>query len=168
MRRLSATAVKAATQPGRLGDGDGLFLIVQPSGSKSWMVRVQKNGNRRDFGLGSASKVSLAAARERAREIRTWMEMGLDPAFERRKIRGIQTFKEAAAKILAANRKTWRNEKHEAQWLRTLESYVFPHFGNLPVSEITGPMIRSALAEIWLTKPETARRVRQRIGAVLD
>ena len=89
MGNLSATAVKAATRPGRLGGGDGLFLIVQPSGSKSWMVRVQKNGNRRDFGLGSAAKVSLAKARERAREVRTWMEMGLDPLFERRKAQGL-------------------------------------------------------------------------------
>lgn len=96
MGKLSATAVKAATRPGRLGDGDGLFLIVQPSGSKSWMVRVQKNGNRRDFGLGSASKVSLAKARERAREARAQMEMGLDPLFERRKAQGIPTFREAA------------------------------------------------------------------------
>ncbi|WP_256325987.1 Arm DNA-binding domain-containing protein [Sphingomonas sp. YR710] len=67
MGKLSATAVKAATRPGRIGDGDGLFLIVQPSGSKSWVCRVQKNGNRRDFGLGSTSKVSLSLARERAR-----------------------------------------------------------------------------------------------------
>ena len=84
MGKLSATAVKAATRPGRLGDGDGLFLVIQPGGGKSWMCRVQKNGNRRDFGLGSASKVSLATARERAREIRTWVELGLDPIFERR------------------------------------------------------------------------------------
>lgn len=168
MGKLSATAVKAATHPGRLGDGDGLFLIVQPGGSKSWMVRVQKNGNRRDFGLGSAAKVPLAVARDRAREIRRWMELGLDPSFERRKVQGIPTFKAAAIKVLAANRKTWRNEKHEGQWLRTLETYVFPHFGGVFVSEVTGPMIRNVLAEIWLTKPETARRVRQRIGAVLD
>ena len=66
MGKLSATAVKAATRPGRLGDGDGLFLVIQPGGGKSWMCRVQKNGNRRDFGLGSASKVRLAAARKRA------------------------------------------------------------------------------------------------------
>ena len=168
MGKLSATAVKAATRPGRLGGGDGLFLIVQPSGSKSWMVRVQKNGNRRDFGLGSAAKVSLAKARERAREVRTWMEMGLDPLFERRKAQGIPTFREAAAKVLTVHRKTWRNEKHEKQWSNTLEAYVFPHFGNVAVSEITGPMIRNVLAEIWLAKPETARRVRQRIGTVLD
>jgi len=168
MRRLSATAVKAATRPGRLSDGDGLFLIVQPGGTKSWMCRVQKNGNRRDFGLGSASKVSLALARERAREIRAWIEMGLDPVFERRKAQGIPTFREATAKVLAAHRKTWRNEKHEGQWLRTLEAYVFPALGSVQVSEITGPMIRNVLAEIWLAKPETARRVRQRIGTVLD
>jgi integrase len=168
MGKLSVSAVKAATRPGRLGDGDGLFLVVYPSGSKSWVCRVQKNGNRRDFGLGSASKVPLSLARDRAREIRTQMEMGLDPVFERRKAKGVPTFKEAAAKVLAAHRKTWRNEKHEGQWLQTLTAYVFPHFGEQKVSEITGPMIRNCLAEIWLEKPETARRVRQRIGTVLD
>jgi len=168
MGKLSATAVKAATRPGRLGDGDGLFLLVQPGGTKSWVCRVQKNGNRRDFGLGSASKISLAQARERARQIRTWMEMGLDPLFERRKAQGVPTFKEATAKVLTAHRKAWRNEKHEAQWLQTLKAYTFPHIGDVRVSEITGPMIRNVLAEIWLTKPETARRVRQRIGTVLD
>lgn len=168
MGKLSATVVKAATKPGRLGDGDGLFLVIQPSGSKSWVCRVQKNGNRRDFGLGSASKVSLSLARERAREIRTWMEMGLDPAFERHKALGIPTFKEAASRVIAAYRKSWRTEKHEQQWLRTLETYVFPYFGKVQVNHITGPMIRRALADIWLSKPETARRVRQRIGTVLD
>ena len=87
---------------------------------------------------------------------------------ERRKAQGIPTFRDATAKVLAANRKTWRNEKHEGQWQRTLEAYVFPKLGDVRVSEITGPMIRGVLAEIWLSKPETARRVRQRIGTVLD
>lgn len=168
MGKLSATGVKAASRPGRIGDGDGLFLIVQPGGTKSWVCRVQKNGNRRDFGLGSASKVTLAQARDRAREIRTWMELGLDPLFERKKAQGIPTFKEATAKVLAAHRKSWRNEKHEGQWLQTLTSYAFPQIGDVKVSEITGPMIRNVLSEIWLAKPETARRVRQRIGTVLD
>ncbi|WP_348636277.1 Arm DNA-binding domain-containing protein [Sphingomonas sp. LaA6.9] len=75
------TAVRAAKRPGRLSDGDGLYLLVGANGSKSWICRVQKYGRGRDFGLGSASKVSLALARERAREIRTWVEMGLDPVF---------------------------------------------------------------------------------------
>jgi len=168
MGKLSATGLKAVKRPGRLGDGDGLFLVVGRSGSKSWMVRVQKHGRRRDIGLGSASKVSLAQARERARQVRAWMEDGLDPVFERRKAAGIPTFKEATKKVVALHQKTWRNEKHEAQWLRTLEVYAWPALGDIRVSEITGPMVRNVLAEIWLTKPETARRVRQRIGAVLD
>lgn len=92
MKRLSVTAVRSATRPGRLSDGDGLYLFVKPGGSKSWVCRVQKAGNRRDFGLGSASKVSLAEARERAQEIRSQVEMGLDPIFERRKAKGIPTF----------------------------------------------------------------------------
>lgn len=168
MGKLSVTGVKAAKRPGRFGDGDGLFLVVGSSGSKSWVCRVQKHGRRRDIGLGSASKVTLSVARDRAREVRTWVELGLDPIFEKRKASGIPTFREATAKVYAANRKTWRNEKHEGQWLRTLEAFAFPIIGDIRVSEITGPMIRNVLAEIWLTKPETARRVRQRIGAVLD
>jgi integrase len=168
MGKLSATGVKAATRPGRLGDGDGLFLVVRKTGSKSWVVRVQKHGRRRDIGVGSASKVPLSKARERARQIREWVEDGLDPVFEKRKAAGIPTFKEASKKVVDLHRKTWRNEKHEAQWLRTLEMFAWPTLGDIRVSEITGPMVRNLLAEIWLTKPETARRVRQRIGAVLD
>ena len=160
MGRLSATAVKAATRPGRLSDGDGLYLIIKPGGAKSWVCRVQRHGNRRDFGLGSAKKVSLAVARERAREVRAWIELGLDPVFP--------TFREAAAKVLAASKKSWRNAKHEGQWVSTMEAYAFPYIGDVKVNDITGPMIRDLLAPIWLTKPETARRVRQRVGAVLD
>ncbi len=168
MGKLSATGVRAATRAGLLGDGDGLFLVVGKSGSKSWFVRVQKHGRRRDIGIGSASKVPLSKARERARQVREWMEDGLDPVFEKRKAAGIPTFKEASKKVVDLHRKTWRNEKHEAQWLRTLEMFAWPTLGDIRVSEITGPMVRNVLAEIWLTKPETARRVRQRIGAVLD
>ncbi len=168
MRRLSATAVKAAQMPGRHGDGDGLFLVVSKSGARSWVCRIQKNGRRRDIGLGSVSKVSLATARKRAEEVRGWMEQGLDPVFEKRKARGIPTFKEAAASVYAANRMTWRNDKHEWQWKRTLEQFVYPTLGDVSVAEITAPMVRQVLSTIWLSKPETARRVRQRIGSVLD
>lgn len=86
MGRLSSSAVKAANKPGRVSDGDGLFLVVKEGGAKSWVCRVQKSGKRRDFGLGSAVKVSLAVARERAREVRSQMELGLDPLFERQKV----------------------------------------------------------------------------------
>lgn len=168
MGKLTATAVRGAKQSGRYGDGDGLFLHVGPAGGKSWIVRIQKAGRRRDIGLGSAAKVSLADARIRAAKVRSDMEAGLDPVAERRKAEGIPTFRIAAAQVFEQNRKTWRNGHHQWQWLRTLEMFAFPAIGDLPVSEITGPMVRDLLAEIWLTKPETARRVRQRVGAVLD
>ena len=110
----------------------------------------------------------MAKAREKAVEVRNWIEEGLDPVFEKRKAAGIPSFKEAADRVYTANRKTWRNEKHEWQWKRTLEQFVYPMLGDIRVCDISGPMVRNVLAPIWLTKPETARRVRQRIGAVLD
>lgn len=168
MGKLTATAVRGAKEPGRYGDGDGLFLHVGPSGSKSWIVRIQKAGRRRDIGLGSASKVSLADARARASKVRSEVEAGLDPVAERRKAEGVPTFRSAAAQVFEQNKKTWRSGHHQWQWLRTLEMFAFPAIGDLPVSEVTGPMVRDLLAQIWLTKPETARRVRQRVGAVLD
>jgi len=168
MGKLTATGVRALKEPGRYGDGDGLFLLVGKGGARSWMVRVQKNGKRRDIGLGSAKKVSLALARERAAQARSQIEVGIDPAAERRKARGIPTFREAAALVHAENKSAWRNAKHRAQWLSTLEAYAFPTLGNTPVSKIEGPAVRDALAAIWLEKPETARRVRQRIVTVID
>lgn len=168
MAKLTATAVKAAKKPGRYGDGEGLFLLVGPTGSKSWVVRVQKNGKRRDFGLGSASKVPLTLARERARTLRSDVEAGVDPIAQRRAAAGIPSFRAAAASVHAENEGSWKNAKHAKQWLATLNAYAFPAFGDVPVSEVDAPAVRDALAAIWLAKPETARRLRQRIVMVLD
>jgi integrase len=167
--KLSATGVKAALRkPGRYSDGDGLMLEVRNADSGSWVLRAQKNGKRRDIGLGSASKVSLSLARTRAADARSQIEAGIDPVAQRRKAAGIPTFSEAAALVHAENKRTWRNGKHQEQWLATLKAYAFPTIGDRPVSEIDGPAVRDLLAAIWLDKPETARRVRQRVGAVLD
>lgn len=168
MGTLSATAVKAASSPGRYGDGDGLFLLVGKGGAKSWMVRVQKDGRRRDIGLGSASKVPLKLARERASEVRTQIESGIDPVAERRKAAGVPTFRAAAALVHAEHKASWKNAKHRAQWLSTLETYAFPAFGDRSVADIDAAAVRDALAAIWLKKPETARRLRQRIRTVID
>ena len=168
MGLLSATGVKAATEPGRYGDGDGLFLMIDKRGGKSWILRVQKDGKRRDIGLGSAAKVPLKLARERAVIVRCQVEAGIDPVAERRKAAGIPTFREAAALVHAEHKVGWKNGKHQKQWLSTLAAYAFPAFGDVAVSIVDGPMVRDALAAIWLTKPETARRLRQRIGKVID
>lgn len=168
MGNLTATAVKATKTAGRYGDGDGLYLVVGKSGSRSWMVRVQKNGRRRDVGLGSAKKVSLAVARDRAAIVRSQVEMGIDPIAERRKAAGIPTFREAAALVYAEQRKAWKNKKHNNQWISSLEAYAFPAIGDRAVNQIDGPAVRDILAAIWLTKNETATRVRQRINTIMD
>ncbi|APG62553.1 integrase [Sphingorhabdus lutea] len=168
MGLLTVSAIKAAKGPCRLYDGDGLYLLVSKTGAKSWLVRVQKNKRRRDIGLGSASKVSLKEARKRAADVRSQIECGLDPILERKKAGGIPTFRAAAASVHAEQKGAWRNGKHNQQWIRTLETYCFPYFGDISVAEITAPIVRDALIAIWLDKPETARRVRQRIVSVLD
>ncbi|MDP9423737.1 MAG: integrase arm-type DNA-binding domain-containing protein [Pseudomonadota bacterium] len=169
MGNLTVIKVKSVTEPGRYSDGDGLMLKVKPGGSKSWVLRVQVDGKRRDIGLGSAKTVSLAEARQAADELRRKLARGIDPIAERKQEKiVIPTFKEAAILVHEEHKAAWKNGKHQAQWLSTLKSYAYPGLGDLLVSEIEGPAIRDVLAKIWLAKPETARRVRQRIGTVLD
>ena len=171
-KRLSAKAVSAFRDPGRYSDGGGLYLIVGENQRKRWVLRIQVDGRRRDFGLGSLGKVSLAGAREKATELRSQYVNGLDPAIERKKSSQFRmsnpTFEEAARAFHAENRPTWKNSKHAAQVLATLATYAFPQIGQLSVREVTEAQVRSVLIAIWLEKPETARRLRQRISAVLD
>lgn len=101
-------------------------------------------------------------------EVRSQVEAGLDPVTERKKAEGFPTFREAAVKVFAENQKSWRNKKHRAQWLTSLETYAFPTIGDIAVSEIEGPDVRDVLVAIWLEKNETACRVRQRIVSVID
>ncbi len=168
MGKLTATALAKKLAPGRYVDGEGLCLLVGKTGSRSWVVRVQKDKKRRDIGLGSESKVSLKLARERAVLVRAQIEAGIDPIAERRKAAGIPTFRESAALVHAEHLKGWSNGKHQKQWLSTLEAYAFPEFGDVSVALVDSGAVRDALAAIWLTKGETARRLRQRIRTVID
>lgn len=168
MGNLTASMLRGSLEPGRHHDGDGLFLNVTPTGARSWICRVQKNGRRRDIGLGSAKKVSLAQARQRSAEVRSQVEAGIDPVLQRKKAEGIPTFREAAAAVYAENKKSWKNKKHRGQWLTSLQTYAFPKIGDVAVSDIESSHVRDVLIAIWLEKNETARRVRQRIGMVID
>jgi len=168
MGNLTANMLRGSLKPGRHHDGDGLFLNVTPTGARSWICRVQKSGRRRDIGLGSAKKVSLAQARQRAAEVRSQVEAGIDPVLQRKKAEGIPTFREAAAAVYAENKKSWKNKKHRGQWLTSLQTYAFPKIGDVAVSDIESSHVRDVLIAIWLEKNETARRVRQRIGMVID
>ncbi len=168
-KALSAIAVRALKKPGSHADGNGLYLVVDASGAKRWNLRTVVQGKRRDIGLGGLSLVSLAEAREEAARMRKIARNGGNPLSDRQKS-GVQipTFKEAAKLVHKEHASTWKNEKHAAQWISTLKTYAFPFFGDRPVDQIETPEVLSALSKIWLTKPETARRVRQRIGTVLD
>ena len=169
MGKLTIMKIKALTEPGRYTDGDGLMLLVSPNGSTSWVLRTVIAGKRRDVGLGSTKVLTLAEARAKAADLRRDITRGIDPIAEKKKIVDpVPTFRDAAARVHADHKAAWKNGKHQAQWISTLETYAFPMIGDRPVDEIEGPLIRDVLAPIWLTKPETARRVRQRIGAVLD
>lgn len=168
MGKLNAKALTASLEPGRYWDGDGLGLLVARTGSRSWLVRVQKDGRRRDIGLGSAAKVPLKLARERAALVRAQVEAGIDPVAERRKAAGVPTFRQAAALVHAEHLKGWKNGKHRDQWLSSLEAYAFPNFGDVSVALVDSAAVRDALAAIWLVKPETARRLRQRVRTVID
>lgn len=169
MGKLTPALIKELTEPGRYSDGEGLLLQISPSGGKSWLMRVQVNGRRRDIGLGELRHVSLRDARLEAAAIKKLAKSGVDPLDERRKVEiVIPTFEQAAKRAHAEMIKGWKNGKHTKQWIKTLELYAYPKLGKLKVNQIEGPLIRNVLAEIWLDIPETARRVRQRIGTVLD
>lgn len=163
---LSARKVETAT-PGRHGDGRGLFLYVKPSGARSWVLRYQVQGRRRDLGLGAYPEVSLAMARDRAAEARRLIAEGGDPIAKKRQAKP-KTFRDAASELIESKRPGWKNAKHAAQWTSTLEAYVFPKIGAVQVAKVETSDVIATLTPIWSEKPETANRVRQRIEAVID
>lgn len=169
MGRLTPMHIRNLKEPGRYNDGDGLFLELTGQNKGNWQLRATVNGRRRDIGLGSLGLVSLKEARDAAFELRRDIQRGIDPVAERKRRKlEIPTFKVAALRVHAEQKASWKNGKHQDQWITTLENYAFPLLGSRLVNDIEGPLIREVLLPIWLDKPETARRVKQRIGVVLD
>ncbi|MCP5074582.1 MAG: tyrosine-type recombinase/integrase, partial [Rhodobacteraceae bacterium] len=160
--------------PGRHGDGNGLYLVVDLSGARRWIVRVvvkgQKNRKggplRTDFGLGGADVVTLPQARDRALEYRRMAKQGLNPRYNARQ--EIPTFEEIAQQVHIGRLPTWKNAKHGQQWLNTLRDYAFPKIGRMSVDAIGQPEALMCLSPIWTEKHETAKRLAQRIKTVLD
>ncbi len=166
VKALSAQFVRNAP-PGFYCDGSGLNLRVDPSGVRRWVQRLVIQGRPRTLGLGGWPLVSLSEAREVAFANRKLARAGGDPLSDKRKARDTPSFAQAAAKVIEMHRPGWRNAKHAAQWESTLATYAFPRIGAMPVSEVTTAEVLEVLEPIWHEKPETARRVRQRIGAVM-
>ncbi len=128
------------------------------------------------MGLGPYPDVSLADARREAERCRRLLREGTDPIEARRQRRQAarldaaqsMTFEDCAKRYIEAHKVGWRNAKHAAQWVSTLNTYAYPVFGSLPIQSIDTGFVTKALDPIWREKPETAARLRQRIEAVLD
>lgn len=166
---LTPAAVRKLKKPGRHADGNGLYLEIDRSGARRWILRIVVHGRRRDIGLGGARNASLGDVRVVAAHMRRLAREGGDPVAERRKARAvIPTFKKAAETVHAETLSSWKNDKHAAAWLTSLKTHAFPVLGNRRADQIETADVLKVLAPIWLTKAETARRLRQRIRAVLD
>ena len=162
---LSATRVKAFKEPGRYSDGGGLHLYISKAGRKSWVLRITIDGRRRDIGLGAFPSVSLAKARVKAGDHRAAVADGRDPLAEKR-APAMPTFREAARAVHEANKSRWRNAKHISSWIQTLERHAMPTLANTPLDRIGRGDVLRVLNPIWTTRPETARRVRQRMRTI--
>lgn len=179
------TVLKAKTAgPGRYADGDGLYLLVRPTGTRFWVLRYRVAGGRsREMGIGPASgkrAMSLANARVAAAQQKTLVRAGTDPLAKREAdaatakaaaqtaaIKRI-TFEDVAVQYIAAHEAGWRNDKHRAQWASTLQTYAYPKIGDVPVGDVVTGLVTDILQPIWNGKTETASRLRGRIEVILD
>ena len=174
--RLTDRRARTIKEPGEYSDGSGLYLRIDTKGRKRWVQRIKvKNGPLRHLGLGPFPVITLAEARETALANRKMARLGIDPLEakrqaheERERADSVVIFSEAAERVIALRRPTWKNAKHVAQWGSTLRTYAFPAIGDLPVGDVTSADVLKLLEPIWTAKPETARRVRQRTKTVLD
>ncbi|MFZ4539647.1 tyrosine-type recombinase/integrase [Propionivibrio sp.] len=177
-KELGALEVGRLDTPGfhAVGGVSGLALKVSDTGARYWILRVMIGGKRRDMGLGGFPDVTLAGARDAAREARAKIKAGIDPIDDAKAKRSALaasraasvTFSEATMKYIAAKESEWSNKSHASQWLASLTAYAFPMIGKVFVRDIGQAQVMSVIEPLWLTKNVTATRVRARIEKVLD
>lgn len=164
--------VRRLKEPGlhSVGGVAGLHLQIRGE-AKSWILRAKIGDRRRDIGLGGFPDVTLAEARDKARAMRAKIESGIDPVEDRRAAKAalsaVLTFDECARRLIESRSAEWKNPKHRAQWAATLDTYASPVIGRTPVDKIELRHVVDVLQPIWITKTETASRLRGRIESVL-
>ena len=174
----SSRSVESVKDVGYHRCGPGLYLQVSSSGTKSWIYRFKSplTKKQREMGLGSQSVIGLAEARELAREQKRLVTLGADPIEQRKLIQKSKaleqaryvTFQEVAEACIEAKSHEWRNAKHAQQWSNSLKQYAYPVLGELPLSDISTDLVLKVVEPIWISKTETASRVRQRIETIWD
>ena len=153
-------------EPGFYHAGETLYLSVKPGGSRSWVQRIYFEGKRHDVGLGSFKLVSRAQARDKAAENRRNVRIHKrHPLAEKRKAK-IPTFQAAALQTYTALKPRWRSAKHTRNWLQIMEKYVLPVFGDVAIDKLDRQAVLKILEPLWTRRPETARRLRQKLRAV--
>ena len=165
---LTPAFVRNVSQAGRYCDGQGLYLDVRLSGSRGWIQRLTIRGRRTELGLGGFPLVSLKEAREKAFANRKLAREGGDPLSEKRRVESTPTFADATRQVWNQLRPGWRSPQHAQLWLSSLERYAVPRIGKMPISEVTSADVIGILAPIWHDMPPTARKLRQRIRAVME
>ncbi len=166
--KLSPAKVAKATKPGVYGDGGGLSLRVSRGAGRSWVFRYQKDGRTHELGLGPAHLVTLAQAREKAREQARLILDGGDPIARREAAKSARTFEACASAYIEAHAAGWRSAVHAAQWRTTLATYTFPTIGQKSVRDVALADVLACLKPLWPRVPETASRLRGRIESILD
>ena len=165
--KLTAMEAKSVNTPGFYRADETLYLNVAPGGSKSWIQRITIDGKRRNIGLGGYPVVSLADARDKAFQNRKLVRSGGDPLADKRRAK-LPTFEQAAQKTFEANQARWRSEVTAKNWEQGMKKYVLPRIGKLRVDQIGREEVLRILTPIWTTKPEVARKQRNRIRSVLS
>ncbi|MDE2925521.1 MAG: integrase arm-type DNA-binding domain-containing protein [Acidobacteriota bacterium] len=168
LNALTPAFVRNVSQSGRYCDGHGLYLYVRPTGSRGWIQRLTIRGRRTELGLGGFPLVSLTEAREKAFANRKLARDGGDPRAANRRAESMPSFADAAGAVWKQLRPGWRSPRHARLWLWSLERYVLPHIGKIPIAQVTSADVIGILAPIWHEKAATARKLRQRIRAVLE
>lgn len=172
IKKLNALTIDSLNTPGRYPDGDGLYLVVNGPKQKSWVFRYMLRGKRREMGLGSLESLSPGEARRVARDKRGMVADGVDP-IEEKKLKfkipeiGAKTLSEVTHEYFAMMSGGWSNAKHARVWIASMESYVLPDLGKLPIDKITHFMLIDVFEKIFERIPETARRTLSRVDKVI-
>ncbi len=176
INKLTDRSVKAQKKQGRYADGNGLYLQVSKSGSKSWLFRYMLDGRARQMGLGSVGTKTLSEAREDSLTYKRLLKEGIDPIQDRNNRiaktkaanKDILTFKESTEEYLKAHSAAWKSVRHGEIWHSSVKRYAYPELGTMPISSIERSHIMRVLKPIWVKKTETAKKLRGRLEAILD
>lgn len=177
-KQLSAIEVRRLNSPGMhtVGEVTGLYLYVQQTGAKSWILRIVIGDKRREIGLGGYPDVSLADARHAAREHRRQVSVGIDPIEEKIKARRALKceqqalmFKEVVEQFFETKRRPeFSSEKHARIWINSLRNHIYPYLGDRRIASVTSSDVLNALSKVWSQTPQTGKKIRQRLEQVFE